>query len=57
MVEPIARTSYWDGTGRCFAERLPHASSHQIEGVGHYLPLEAPEALTAITADVLATAT
>ena len=42
---------------RCFAERLPCGSFHQIDGVGHYLPLEAPEALTAITADILAKAT
>jgi pimeloyl-ACP methyl ester carboxylesterase len=38
---------------RRFAERLPHGSFHQIDGVGHYLPLEAPTALTSITADVL----
>ncbi len=42
---------------RRFAERLPHGSFHRIGGVGHYLPLEAPEALTTITADVLASAT
>ena len=42
---------------RRFAERLRHGSFHGIGGVGHYLPLEAPEALTTITADVLASAT
>lgn len=42
---------------RRFAERLPHGSFHRIGGVGNYLPLEAPEALTTITADVLASAT
>lgn len=42
---------------RRFAERLPHSSFHRIGGVGHYLPLEAPETLARITADVLASAT
>lgn len=42
---------------RHLAELLPHGSFHQIGGVGHYLPLEAPETLTLITADVLASAT
>jgi pimeloyl-[acyl-carrier protein] methyl ester esterase len=42
---------------RRFAERLPRGSFHRIGGVGHYLPLESPEALTRITADVLASAT
>lgn len=42
---------------RSFAERLPRGSFHQIDGVGHYLPLESPEALTTITANVLASAT
>ena len=42
---------------RRFAERLPHGSFHRIGGVGHYLPLEAPDTLTRITADVLASAT
>lgn len=36
------------------AERLPHGAHHLVEGVGHYLPIEAPDALTAITAGVLA---
>ncbi len=39
---------------RRLAERLPHGSFLRVGGVGHYLPLEAPEALTTITADVLA---
>jgi pimeloyl-ACP methyl ester carboxylesterase len=42
---------------RRFAARLPHGSFRQAAGVGHYLPLEAPDALTAITADVLASVT
>ena len=42
---------------RRFAERPPQMSFRQVEGVGHYLPLEAPTALTAITADVLASVT
>jgi pimeloyl-ACP methyl ester carboxylesterase len=42
---------------RRFAERLPHWSFRQVDGVGHYLPLEAPTALTAITGDVLASVT
>lgn len=39
---------------RRFAERSPQFSFRMVDGVGHYLPLEAPTALTAITADVLA---
>ncbi len=42
---------------RRFAQRLLHGSFHRIDGVGHYVPLEAPEDLTTITADVLASAT
>lgn len=42
---------------RRFAERLTYGSSHRLGGVGHYVPLEAPEALTTITAAVLASAT
>ena len=42
---------------RRLADLLPRGSFHQIGGVGHYLPLEAPQELTAITADVLALTT
>ncbi len=43
--------------GRHLASRLPNASFHCVGGVGHYVPLEAPGALTAITAEAIATAT
>lgn len=36
------------------ADRLPHGVFCLVPGVGHYLPLEAPEALQAITSDVMA---
>jgi pimeloyl-ACP methyl ester carboxylesterase len=42
---------------RRFAERARRGSFHRIGGAGHYLPLESPEALTTITAHVLASAT
>lgn len=42
---------------RRFAERLPQWSFRQVDGAGHYLPLEAPTALTALTANVLASVT
>ncbi len=40
-----------------FAERLQRGSFHRIGGVGHYLPLESPETLATITADLLTSAT
>jgi len=40
---------------RRLAERLPHGTNHLVAGVGHYLPLEAPDALTTIAAGVLET--
>ncbi|MGB0114165.1 MAG: alpha/beta fold hydrolase [Ilumatobacteraceae bacterium] len=39
---------------RRLADRLPLGSFHLVGGVGHYVPLEAPDALTAVTAHVLA---
>lgn len=40
---------------RRLATRLPRATFHLVEDVGHYVPLEAPDALTAITAHAIAT--
>ena len=40
---------------RRLAERLRHGTHHLVAGVGHYLPLEAPDALRTITAEVLLT--
>ena len=37
-------------------ELLPSASSRRVEGVGHYLPLEAPDALTSIIAHAVTVA-
>ncbi len=42
---------------RRLAERLPQWSFRQVDSAGHCLPLEASTALTAITADVLASVT
>ncbi|HSK21622.1 MAG TPA: alpha/beta hydrolase [Egicoccus sp.] len=39
------------------AKRRPGASSRTLPGVGHYVPLEAPEALATITAEALTMAT
>lgn len=39
---------------RRLADRLPNAQFRLISGAGHYVPLEAPDALTAITAEALA---
>ena len=39
---------------RRLAERLPHGTHHPVTGAGHYLPIEAPDALRTITAGVLA---
>jgi pimeloyl-[acyl-carrier protein] methyl ester esterase len=41
---------------RRLARRLPNATFNRVDDVGHYVPLEAPEALTAITAQAVATA-
>lgn len=41
---------------RRLAKRLPNATFDLVEAVGHYVPLEAPDALTAITAEALASA-
>jgi pimeloyl-ACP methyl ester carboxylesterase len=41
---------------RSLADRLPHASFHLVEGVGHYLPLEAPGALTSLVSQAVAAA-
>ena len=41
---------------RRLASRLPNATFHRLDGVGHYTPLEAPDALAAITADAIAAA-
>lgn len=40
---------------RRLADRLPSAEFRLVGDVGHYVPLEAPHALTAITAEALAT--
>lgn len=40
---------------RRLAEGLPNATFHLVDGVGHYVPLEAPVVLTAITARAIAT--
>lgn len=40
---------------RRLANRLPNATFHLVDQVGHYVPLEAPDALTAITAQAVAT--
>ena len=42
---------------RRLADRLSQGAFHLVPGVGHYLPLEAPDALFAITAEVLASLT
>lgn len=42
---------------RRLASRLPNATFHCIEGIGHFAPLEAPDALTTITAQAIARAT
>jgi pimeloyl-[acyl-carrier protein] methyl ester esterase len=42
---------------RRLASRLPNATFHCVDGIGHYAPLEAPDALTAITAEAIALAT
>jgi pimeloyl-[acyl-carrier protein] methyl ester esterase len=42
---------------RRLAGRLTQGSFHRIGGVGHYLPLEAPDAMATITAGVLVSAT
>lgn len=39
---------------RRLASRLPNAGFHLVNQVGHYVPLEAPGALTAITAQAIA---
>ncbi len=39
---------------RRLARRLPNATFHSIAGVGHYVPLEAPDLLATITSDVIA---
>ena len=39
---------------RRLAPRLPNGTFDLVEGVGHYLPLEAPAALTAIVAQAVA---
>ena len=36
------------------AARLPRGTFRLVDGVGHYVPLEAPDALTTATAEVLA---
>ena len=36
------------------ADQLPNGTSRLVAGAGHYLPLEAPSALEAITADTMA---
>lgn len=41
---------------RRLAERLPNSSFHLVGRAGHYVPLEAPDALTAIVAEVMTTA-
>lgn len=41
---------------RRLASRLPSATFDRVDGVGHYIPLEAPEALASITARALAAA-
>ena len=41
---------------RRLAEALPNAKFHLVDDVGHYVPLEAPDALTAITAEALVAA-
>lgn len=38
---------------RSLHHRLPNASFHLVAGIGHYVPLEPPEALRSITADVI----
>ena len=40
--------------GLLFARRLQRGAFHLVPGVGHYLPLEAPDALTTITSDIVA---
>ena len=42
---------------RRLASRLTNATFHCIDGIGHYAPLEAPDALTTITAEAIARAT
>lgn len=42
---------------RRLAFRLSNATFTRVDGVGHYIPLEAPDALTAITAQAVAGAT
>lgn len=42
---------------RRLADRLPDAAFHLVEGVGHYIPIEAPDALTQITAKAIAAET
>jgi len=39
---------------RRLADRLSQGAFHLVPGVGHYVPLEAPDALNAITAEILA---
>jgi pimeloyl-ACP methyl ester carboxylesterase len=39
---------------RRLALGLPNATFTRVDGVGHYVPLEAPDALTAATAHALA---
>jgi pimeloyl-ACP methyl ester carboxylesterase len=41
-------------TSRGLAGRLPSGEFRLVDGAGHYLPLEAPDALTAITLETLA---
>lgn len=38
---------------RSLAASLPTATFHLLPGTGHYVPIEAPEALTAVVRDVL----
>lgn len=38
---------------RLLAESIPNAAFRPVGGAGHYVPLEAPHALTAITAEAL----
>lgn len=40
--------------GRRLTTRLPNATFQLVAGVGHYVPLEAPNALTMITAQAIA---
>ena len=43
--------------GRTLTKRAPGEGVRMVPGAGHYVPLEAPEALAAITSEVLAVAT